>query len=146
MLFRSDGFHNFLRAVPFSTLQTAAAEGPVVLINISNYHSDAIIIHKNKPPTLVTLPNVQPEHLIHLGEQLALARQPDTPNCSTLILPILRDLWNDIVSPVCNCLSQLGVPKQSRIWWCPTSELCALPLHAAGLYEPRKPNFNLPDI
>ena len=81
-----------------------------------------------------------------MGEQLALARQLDTPNCLTLIHPILRDLWNDIVSPVCNFLSQLGVPQKSRIWWCPTSELCALPLHAAGLYEDEKWNFNLPDI
>ena len=68
-----DGFHNFLQATPFSTLQTAAAEGPIILINISNYHSDAIIIHIDKAPTLVTLPNVRPEHLTYLSEQLALA-------------------------------------------------------------------------
>jgi CHAT domain-containing protein len=141
-----DGFHNFLQAVPFSTLQTAAAEGPVILINISNFRSDAIIILIDKPPSLVTLPNVRPKHLIYLGQQLDLARQPDTHQRSTLILPILRDLWNDIVSPVCNCLSQLGIPQESRIWWCPTSKLCALPLHAAGLYESKKQNFNLPDI
>ena len=141
-----DGFHNFLQAVPFPTLQTAAAEGPVILINISNYRSDAIIIHNNKPLTLVTLPNVQPKHLTHLGQQLALARLFKTPQRLTLILAILHDLWNDIVSPVCNSLSQLGVPQESHIWWCPTSKLCALPLHAAGLYEPRKQNFNLPDI
>ena len=141
-----DGFHNFLQAVPFPALQTAAVEGPVILINISNFCSDAIIIHNDKPPTIVTLPNVQPKHLTHLGEQLALARQQDTSGCSTIILPILHDLWNNIVFPVCSCLSQLGVPKQSHIWWCSTSTLCALPLHAAGLYEPGKQNFNLPDI
>ena len=139
-----DGFHNFLQAAPFPTLQTAAAEGPVILINISSYRSDAIIIHIDKPPTLVTLPDAQFEHLTHLVEQLNFAQQSDTP--SILVLPILRDLWNNIVSPVCNCLSQMGVPQESRIWWCPTSKLCALPLHAAGLYEPRKRNFNLPDI
>ena len=68
-----DGFHNFLQAVPFTTLQIAAVEGPVILINISNYRSNAIIIHIDKPPTLVTLPNVRPEHLTSLGQQLALA-------------------------------------------------------------------------
>ena len=26
----------------------------------------------------------------------------------------------------------LGVPEQSRIWWCPTSVFCSLPLHAMG--------------
>jgi hypothetical protein len=95
----------------------------------------------------VTLPKARPDHLIHLDQQLALARQPDTPKRSTVILPILRDLWNDIVFPVCNRLSQLEVPQGSRIWWCPTSKLCALPLHAAGLYEePFIQNSNLPDI
>jgi hypothetical protein len=39
-----DGFTDFLRAVPFATLQTAAAEGPIIIINISQYRSDAIIL------------------------------------------------------------------------------------------------------
>jgi CHAT domain-containing protein len=141
-----DGFRNFLRAVPFSTLRTAAAEGLVVLINVSNYRSDAIIIHIDNPPILVTLPNVRPKHLSNLAVQLSLALQPHTPKRSSLILPILRDLWNDILSPVCDRLTQLAVPRESRVWWCPTSKLCALPLHAAGLYEPHKNNFNLPDL
>ena len=130
-----EGFRDFLQAVPFSTLRTAAVEGPVILINISNYRSDAIIIHIDKPPTLVPLPNVQLKHLALLREQLALALHSNTRKCSSLIYPILHDLWKDIVSPICDCLTQLAVPQQSRIWWCPTSELCALPLHAAGLYE-----------
>ena len=47
-----EGFNNFLQAVPFTTLQAAAADGPVILINISDYHSDAIILHINSPPLL----------------------------------------------------------------------------------------------
>ena len=138
-----EGFDNFLQAVPFSTLRTAAAEGPVILINISSYRSDAIIIHIDKPPILVALPKATPEHLTDLGEQLASAL---AVNNSSKLLPILRDLWNHIVSPVCDSLTQLAVPQRSRVWWCPTSQLCALPLHAAGLYEPKKPNFNLHNI
>jgi CHAT domain-containing protein len=143
-----DGFGTFLQAVPFPILRTAAAEGPVILINISNYRSDAIIIHIDKSPTLVTLPNVRLKHLAHLREQLALALQQETPRPerSSLISSMLRDLWHDIVSPVCDCLTQLAVPREGRIWWCPTSLLCALPLHAAGLYEPRKKDIGLPDM
>ena len=139
-----EGFSNFLQAVPFSTLRTAAAEGPVILINISDYRSDAIILHINKPPNLVALPEATPKRLADLGEQLANALA--ITNSSKLLLPILRDLWNHIVSPVCDSLTELAVPRRSRVWWCPTSELCALPLHAAGLYEPKKPNFNLHNI
>ncbi|KAH9026044.1 hypothetical protein EDB85DRAFT_1893574 [Lactarius pseudohatsudake] len=29
-------------------------------------------------------------------------------------------------------LRQLNVPEKSRVWWCPTSALCSLPLHALG--------------
>ena len=138
-----EGFDNFLQAVPFSTLRTAAAEGPIILINISNYRSDAIIILIDKPPILVALPKATPKHLTDLGEQLASAL---AVNNSSKLPPILRDLWNHIVSPVCDSLTQLAVPQRSRVWWCPTSELCALPLHAAGLYEPKKPNFDLHNI
>jgi CHAT domain-containing protein len=43
-------------------------------------------------------------------------------------------------------LVALGVPDKSRIWWCPTSVLCGLPLHAAGSYSPIVPKPNsIPD-
>jgi hypothetical protein len=38
-----DGFANFLQPIPFTTLQSAAADGPVIVVNISQYRSDAII-------------------------------------------------------------------------------------------------------
>ena len=138
-----EGFSNFLQAVPFATLRAAAAEGPVILINISNYRCDAIILHINSPPLLVPLPDVQPNHLIHLAEQLALARGAGT-DCSKDILPILRALWKKIVSPIVDRLAAMGVPEKSRVWWCPTSKLCGLPIHAAGPY--RSAQKNLPDI
>ena len=139
-----EGFSNFLQAVPFATLQVAAAEGPVILINISNYRSDAIILHINSPPLLVPLPDVQPDHLIHLTEQLALARGTGVrADRSKDIPPILRVLWKDIVSPILDRLAAMGVPEKSRVW-CPTSRSCGLPIHAAGPYRPAQ--RNLPDI
>ena len=135
-----EGFGNFLQAVPFLNLQMAAVEGPVILINISDHCSDAIIIHINKPPILVALPKATPKHLIDLDEQLACALA--VTRSSKLILPILHDLWKHIISPVCDCLTQLAVLLKSRIWWCPTSRLCALPLHAAGLYQPKTRNLS----
>ncbi len=39
----------------------------------------------------------------------------------------------DLVSrPVIKGLNELNVPEQSRVWWCPTSVFCPLPLHAIG--------------
>jgi hypothetical protein len=55
-----DGFADFLQAVPFATLQLATAEGPVIIVNISRYRSDAIILHNSGPPVLVPLPAATP--------------------------------------------------------------------------------------
>ena len=138
-----DGFSNFLQAVPFTTLQTAATEGPIILINVSKYRSDAIIIHIDKPPILVTLPHATPDHLTRLASNNKSRGLLGSRNKNKLLL-IMRDLWNNVVSPVCDCLALLEIPQNSRIWWCPTSKLCALPLHAAGPYQPQQKN--LPDI
>jgi CHAT domain-containing protein len=41
-------------------------------------------------------------------------------------------LWTIVVKPVVDELDKAGVERGSRIWWCPTSYLCGIPLHAAG--------------
>jgi len=56
----------------------------------------------------------------------------------------LHALWKNIVSPIVDHLAEIRVPEKSRVWWCPTSELSSLPLHAAGPYRPKQKN--LPDI
>lgn len=141
---RLDGFRDFLQAVPFTTLLAAADEGPVVVVNVSQHRSDAIILHNSGSPVLVPLPNVRPEDLARLNSQLVSAQSHDLANPSRIILSILRTLWEDVVYPVVERLDTLGVAAKSRIWWCPTSELCALPLHAAGPYLPKQKN--LPDL
>jgi CHAT domain-containing protein len=137
------GFANFLQAVPFTSLQLASAEGPVIIVNISSYRSDAIILRRSDPPVLVSLPGASPDALQKLSHDLssalALAR-----GAWKKMGPILRTLWELVVSPVVSQLAAMGVVKHSRIWWCPTAQLCALPLHAAGPYRPRQ--NNLPDI
>ena len=45
---------------------------------------------------------------------------------------VLDGLYTLVGQPVIDRLRQLQVPEQSRIWWCPTSVFCSLPLHAMG--------------
>jgi CHAT domain-containing protein len=45
---------------------------------------------------------------------------------------VLDQLYELVGKPVIDRLRQMHVPEQSRIWWCPTSVLCCLPLHAMG--------------
>ncbi|KAJ7922210.1 CHAT domain-containing protein [Mycena leptocephala] len=55
---------------------------------------------------------------------------------------ILSQLWKEIAKPVLDALAitvsdSFPTPAKAnlpRIWWCPTSPLGSLPIHAAGLY------------
>ena len=116
-----DGFTDFLRAVPFSTLQKAAAEGPIIIINISQYRSDAIIFQDVGDPVIVPLPKSLPTILAEMSSKFVTACASQGEDSARLILPILRSLWDNITFPVRTQLVALGVPDKSRIWWCPTS-------------------------
>jgi CHAT domain-containing protein len=135
-----EGLSDFLQAVPFSALKSAADEGPVILINISDFQSNAIILLHSSSPVLVTLPDVSPTTL----KQMIPKLQKGTNESSKDIVAVLRLLWNDIMRPIVNELVSLNIPENSHIWWCPTSHLCALPLHAAGPYK--RGLKNLPDM
>ena len=85
-----DGFNDFLRAVPFATLQTAAAEGPIIIINVSRYRSDAIILQDVGDPVVV--PKTLPTIFADLSSQFATACALNGKDSAILILPILRSL------------------------------------------------------
>ncbi|KAH9952647.1 CHAT domain-containing protein [Russula dissimulans] len=48
---------------------------------------------------------------------------------------VLHELYELVGRPVIEKLRELGISEQSRVWWCPTSIFCSLPLHAAGPIE-----------
>ncbi|KAF7975368.1 hypothetical protein HWV62_9695 [Athelia sp. TMB] len=132
-----DGFEHFLQAVPFNVLQSAAREGPVIVVNVAPQRSDAIIIHRHGAPIVVPLAvdgqNRKKAYAIFLVLAKLLFHQRAKAGFSNLLKKvILKKLEELLVSPVLKKLNALGVPEQSRIWWCPTSALCALPIHAAG--------------
>ncbi|KZP05699.1 hypothetical protein FIBSPDRAFT_805582 [Athelia psychrophila] len=134
---RLPGFDHFLKAVPFSELRNAAAEGPVIIVNVAELRSDVIILHQRNPP--IVLP-MQPQNgesvyltFLDLSKQLFEGRGQDGFS-ELLKKTILKKLDELLVTPVLEKLESLCLPKKpkTRIWWCPTSALCALPIHAAG--------------
>jgi len=56
----------------------------------------------------------------------------DSKDYDETLALVLAELYRLIGKPVIDRLHQLQVPEQSRIWWCPTSVFCSLPLHAMG--------------
>ncbi|KAH8105067.1 TPR-like protein [Phellopilus nigrolimitatus] len=131
----TSGFEDFLRARRFSVLQEAAVEGPVIIISHSKYRSDALIVLHDRPPVSIELDsNFSLDSIDLFGDlKLALQKVQTEPNvCDAGIRDVLESLWNRVVSRVVEKLDELGIEKQTRIWWCPTSYLSALPFHAAG--------------
>ncbi|KZP05691.1 hypothetical protein FIBSPDRAFT_805577 [Athelia psychrophila] len=132
---RLPGFDHFLKAVPFSELRNAAAEGPVIIVNVAELRSDAIILHQRDPPIVLPMEPQNGESVyltfLDLSKQLFEGRGQDGFS-ELLKKTILKKLDDLLVMPVLEELESLGLPKKSRVWWCPTSALCALPIHAAG--------------
>ncbi|KZP32428.1 TPR-like protein [Athelia psychrophila] len=134
---RLGGFEHFLKAVPFHELQAAAAEGPIIIVNVAPQRSDAIILRPRDAPIL------QPLYADGRNREAAYLTISDLSNLlfekrgkagfsSVLKNTILKQLADILVSPILAKLESMGLPEKSRVWWCPTSALCALPIHAAG--------------
>ncbi|KAG1880886.1 TPR-like protein [Suillus subluteus] len=118
----------FLLPPLFSDLQKAAEEGPVIIVNASQYGCDALIVLSDRDPVHVPIDITQTEVSDLSSEFQSLSKE----------FASFRKLWHNIVGPIVQALGVLNVHSGSRIWWCPTAEFTLLPLHAAGPYEKKR--------
>jgi hypothetical protein len=129
------GFERFFKTQSFDTLRSAALGGPVIIINHCKWRSDILILHHNSRPSLVTTPNGFYDRAIDLRNRLVRTRNEyplESKQYQRALRSVLESLFELVGQPVIEELRRLKVPEQSRIWWCPTSVLCSLPLHAMG--------------
>jgi CHAT domain-containing protein len=129
------GFENFLKPPSFDFLNSAAARGPVILINQSHWRSDIVILLKDSSPSLISTPSDFHVRANRLKEQLLSVRKDkglDSKDYDLTLASVLADLYELVGKPVIERLRKLKVPEKSRVWWCPTSAFCSLPLHAMG--------------
>jgi hypothetical protein len=134
-----------------------ALPGPVVVINVSGYRSDALIF-ANRKLRVLKCPELTPEglheRLAWLDQALAALAAAADDAAADAAWPKLEDafhgtarwLWDVLAERV---LRQLGLTEDlgiaagtgdprlaPRIWWVPTGELARFPLHAAGYHGP----------
>lgn len=129
-------FENFLHPPQVDELRAAASLGPVVLINVSKYRCDALLV-KTQAIRSIRLPDL---HQAEIEEQVELMRSIRSGRTSSLeardqMSRTLEWLWNVVVRPVLDELRFLEPPSDNNwphIWWIPTGPLSLLPLHAAG--------------
>ncbi|CAG1994327.1 unnamed protein product [Fusarium graminearum] len=115
------GFEDFLLAPSATDLLATARDGPIVIINVSQFGCHALIIQLSGAST-VPLPSLFWDK-IHRRDRGSLET--------------LEWLWNAIVSPVLNAMS-ITQNRADRdlphIWWIPAGRLVGFPPHAAGYH------------
>ena len=129
------GFEDFMKPRSFNYLRSAAASGPVIIINHCGLRSDILILLHNTDPLLITTPGDFYYRAIELRTRLVRTRKEyplESRQYQRALRSVLKSLYELVGQPVIKELRRLDIPEQSRIWWCPTSVLCSLPLHAMG--------------
>ena len=129
------GIGNFLLPLPFDTLCSAASHGPVIIINHCQWRSDIIIILHDSPPSHIPTPYDFFDRANRLKHKLLNTREKygvGSGNYEDALSFVLAELYELVGRPVIRRLQKLGIPEQSRVWWCPTSVFGYLPLHAMG--------------
>jgi CHAT domain-containing protein len=128
-------FESFLKAVPFHTLRNAATGGPILIINHCPWRCDIVVVLKDAAPSLIPTPREFYERANTLADRFLNARKKhalESDHYHRALRSVLEELHELVGQPVLDRLRELRVPKQSRVWWCPTSVFCSLPLHAMG--------------
>ncbi|KAJ3455225.1 hypothetical protein MRS44_013825 [Fusarium solani] len=115
------GFERFLLSASEADILEAARHGPIVVLNVSSYRCDTLLIEQSG---------------IRLLELPHLSRDAINDHVRGLeTLDTLGWLWDDIVCPILNALDFTRPPPDGQwphVWWVPTGTLTRFPLHAAG--------------
>jgi CHAT domain len=146
-----DGFGDFLRPPRLETLLPAAEGGPVVILNVSRWRCDALVV-TTSGVEVVELRDLKQDDVVAqvqayldaVGarqgetERGAVARDADvtvsTDAVEAALDGCLQWMWDAFAAKILEHLGWATTPAGDwpRIWWCPTGPLTLLPIHAAG--------------
>jgi tetratricopeptide (TPR) repeat protein len=137
------GFEGFLTPPRVGELLSAAAYGPVVLLNVAPLRSDALILSAGDVTVVPLAPSYEDisaqvqAFLDALVEVLdARASWAARETASQVMARVLGWLGDTITGPVLDRLGYTTAPAEGdplpRVWWCPGAELASMPVHAAG--------------
>ncbi|MEU6866187.1 CHAT domain-containing protein [Streptomyces sp. NPDC046876] len=133
------GFAYFMLPVPFAELSQATAGGPLVLVNVSRFRCDALVVEPGRV-RLVPLPALDAEEAQRRTERyLAAVDRLGRPGAAAgpvqqTVLDTLEWLWDAVAAPVLDS-SGAAAWRGGRLWWCATGPLALLPVHAAGYHD-----------
>ncbi|KAH8736103.1 CHAT domain-containing protein [Ilyonectria robusta] len=116
-------FHDFLLAPSQAEMMGAASCGPIIVINVSEFRCDAILIQQQGIQS-VSLPRLNRQDIEEKSQKGLGSTE------------ILEWLWDAIADPVLNALGFTDPPQGTlpHVWWIPTGPLAKFPIHAAGYH------------
>ena len=121
------GFDQFFMAPTEGEIKAMVDQGPIVILNVSFYGCDALIIEKNGFRHLPLI-------------QLSVSDIFDWMEGDLADPEVLEWLWQSVAEPVLDLLGFTQPPENDdcwpRVWWIPTGSLARFPIHAAGLHFP----------
>ncbi|MCE7011480.1 CHAT domain-containing tetratricopeptide repeat protein [Kibdelosporangium philippinense] len=124
------GFEAFL--LPVEVDLSAALDGPIAVLNVSRYRSDAILV-TTAGITSIPLPHLTPRAVAaRVAEFHAAVESSNQEHLHA----ILEWLWDVAAAPVVEALGFVDTPRAGwpRMWWVAHGPLNLLPLHAAGYH------------
>jgi tetratricopeptide (TPR) repeat protein len=127
------GFERFLLPPPVEELLGAAEAGPVILLNVSRFRSDALLLMPDGV-RVVPLAGLTPEAVRGKVEEFLAALAGDAEEQT--LRAVLGWLWDVAAGPALAGAGIMARPAAGapwpRVWWCPSGGLSFLPVHAAG--------------
>jgi tetratricopeptide (TPR) repeat protein len=134
------GFGRFLLAPEKSELTKLAEQGPLVVVNVSEIRSDAILIDTTGIRT-IELPITEHELVKRAETFLEVLRSAGKlrgyENNRIKLLELLEWLWEKCIAPILQCFGFTKTPSSKiwpRIWWVGSGLFNMLPVHAAGFH------------
>ncbi|KAM5362077.1 hypothetical protein ACJZ2D_012744 [Fusarium nematophilum] len=120
------GFEDFLLAPNEADMYDAARHGPIIVINVSEFRCDALVVEPHQIRQ-VDLPDLTVAEISSMSWEYSLG----SPR-------VLRWLWDVVANPILAALDITKTPSSGdtwpHVWWIPTGPLSKFPIHAAGYH------------
>jgi len=145
------GFSGFLQPPSAGELTRHAGDGPIAVLNVSQFRSDAILVTAGGI-TSVPLPGLRRDVVAGKITEFYTALDQANSGAATseqrragqrTVAETLEWLWDAAAEPV---LAELGFRQPPaadapwpRLWWAPGGMLGTLPVHAAGYHRAAVP-------
>lgn len=135
-----EGFQDFMQAPSVEQMQKIAGDGMIVVVNVSDFRSDALLLSTTSISQMQLAGFEYPRLRTYVNSGLAsiddVESEEKVGKMNSRFRKFLKWLWQTCVGPI---LERLGYRRQEaksttlpRVWWIGTGVASSLPFHAAG--------------